>query len=55
MPLTREFAAYTKVTLVNRFQAYGVDMGISKYGNRDGISFAEFMKVIQENRVVNPR
>ena len=30
-------------------------MGISRYGHRDGISFAEFMKAVQENRVVNPR
>ena len=52
---TPEFAAYTKVTLVNRFLTYGGDMGISKYGHHDGISFPEFMNAVQENRVVNPR
>jgi len=27
---TPEFAAYTKVTLVNRFLAYGGDMGVGR-------------------------
>lgn len=51
--LTPEFAAYTKTTLVNRFKAYGGDMGVSKYGGQNKVSFDDFMKAIQNNRVIN--
>lgn len=50
---TPEFAAYTKTTLVNRFKAYGREMGVSKYGNQNKASFDDFMKAIQNNQVVD--
>ncbi|MEX1030031.1 MAG: hypothetical protein WDZ91_08310 [Paenibacillaceae bacterium] len=52
---TPEFAAYTKATLVNRFKAYGGDMGITTHGNRDRVSFDTFMKAIQKDQVINQK
>ena len=52
---TAEFAAYTKATLVNRFKAYGGEMGIGKYGNRDNVSFDEFMRMIDHDRVIHAK
>jgi len=50
---TVEYAAYTKATLVNRFLAYGGNMGIGQYGNRDKVTFEQFMRMIENNQVVN--
>ena len=52
---TAEFAAYTKVTLVNRFRAYAGEMGIGKYGNRDTVSFDEFMRRIDRGKVIHAK
>jgi hypothetical protein len=52
---TAEYAAYTKATLVNRFLAYGGNMGIDQYGNRDKVTFEQFMQMIANNQVVNAK
>ncbi len=51
--LTPEFAAYTKMTVVNRFKSYGGEMGVRTHGNVNKVSFEEFMRAIQSERVMN--
>jgi hypothetical protein len=52
---TAEYAAYTKATLVNRFLAYGGNMGIGQYGHRDEVTFEQFMRMIENNQVINAK